>query len=86
VLWASTGISGAVSGSIHAAGLTRSAVIPPTRAPSIAAISPPTFCPPERSITMNAEIIYAYTRKQPEPTPKAVTFGIRHGKARWHCQ
>ena len=36
------GISGAVSGSIRAASLTRSAVIPPTRAPSIVLIFPPT--------------------------------------------
>jgi hypothetical protein len=42
-LWASTGISGAVSGSIRAALLTRSASIPPTRAQSIALISPPTI-------------------------------------------
>jgi hypothetical protein len=33
-----------VSGSIHVAILTRLAVIPPTRAPNIDAISPPMFC------------------------------------------
>jgi hypothetical protein len=42
-LWVSIGISGAVSGSIRAAASTRSALIPPTRAPSIAPIFPPTF-------------------------------------------
>ena len=46
-LWASIGTSGAVSGSILAAGLTRSAPIPLTRAPSIAAIFPPTCCRPD---------------------------------------
>jgi hypothetical protein len=45
--WASTGISGAASGSIRAAVSTRSASIPPTRAPSIAPIFPPTFNPPD---------------------------------------
>jgi len=51
-LWAFIGISGAGSGSIRADGLTRSAHTPPTRAPSIAAIFPPTFCLPE---SMNAD-------------------------------
>ena len=46
-LWASTGISGAASGSIRAAVSTRSASIPPTRAQSIAPIFPPTFSPLE---------------------------------------
>jgi hypothetical protein len=52
-LWASTGISGAVSGSIRAASSTRSASIPPTRATSIAPIFPPTCNPLERTISMN---------------------------------
>ena len=60
-LWASIGISGAVSGSIRAAALTRSALIPPTRAPIIAPIFPPTFYLLE---SVNAHIIYAYTRSQ----------------------
>ncbi len=60
-LWASIGISGAVSGSIRAESLIRSEVIPPTPAPSIAAIFPPTFYPFE---SVNAHIIYAYARSQ----------------------
>src|ERR1039457_6246933 len=46
-LWASTGISGAASGSIPVALSTRSASIPPTRAPSIVLIFPPTCKPPD---------------------------------------
>jgi len=46
-LWVSIGINGAVSGSIRAAALTRSAHIPPTRAPSIAVIFPPICSPLE---------------------------------------
>jgi hypothetical protein len=53
-LWVSTGISGAASGSILAALSTLSVSIPPTRAQSIAPISPPTFYPLERTISMNA--------------------------------
>ena len=41
--WASIGINGAASGNIPAAALTRSAVIPPTRAPSIVVTFPPMF-------------------------------------------
>ena len=44
-LWASIGISGAASGSIRVANSTRSARIPPTRAPNIAPIFPPTCKP-----------------------------------------
>jgi len=45
--WAFIGTSGVVSGSIRAAALTRSVLIPPTRAPSIASIFPPIFWPLE---------------------------------------
>ena len=53
-LWAFIGINGAVSGSIHAENLTRSEVIPPTPAPGIARIFPPTFSRLEQVYPMNA--------------------------------
>ena len=53
LLWVSTGISGAVSGSTRAAASTPSASTLPTPAPSIAPISPPTCCPLEPKPVMN---------------------------------
>jgi len=53
-LWAFTGISAALSGSIRAESLTRSEIILPTPARSIALIFPPTFSPLEQIYSMNA--------------------------------
>jgi hypothetical protein len=61
LLWAFIGTNGVVSGSIHAAASTRSAVIPPPPAPNIAPIFQPTFYPLE---SVNAHNIYVYTRSQ----------------------
>jgi hypothetical protein len=47
------------SGSIRAENLTRLAVIRPTRAPSIAAISQPTCCPLKTKPAMNISPIMA---------------------------
>jgi hypothetical protein len=61
--WAFIGTSGAASGSIHAESLTRSEVILPTPAPSIALIFPPMFSlleqsyPHERQRQNNADTV-----------------------------
>jgi hypothetical protein len=57
LLWAFIGTSGVVSGSTRAASLTRSAVIPPTRAPSIVAVSPLMFCRPNPMIAMTKQTL-----------------------------
>jgi hypothetical protein len=50
---------GAASGNIHAAVSTRSASIPPTRAPSIAPIFPPMFNPLKRPHHEHDEIFFS---------------------------
>jgi hypothetical protein len=51
--------SGVVFDSIRAAALTLSEVIPPARAPNIAAISQPMFCPFEEWLTNHPSKLFA---------------------------